>query len=134
MSDVTLKSKGVYDDSIRLNRRQKRKAKAGTFSLNYVKTDFIEQKRLAKREKLAKQEEQLRSTLTSKVQAMKESASILVEGLPAGYNHLMLQELVRGYKGLQDYKVSSDTHSATIQFTRHEDAKLALAGRHNPPS
>jgi hypothetical protein len=77
---------------------------------------------------LAKQEEYLKTALTSKVQALKESASLLVEGLPSGYNHLMLQELVRGYKGLQDYKVSSDSLSAIVHFTRHEDAKIALAG------
>lgn len=29
VSDVTLKQRGQYDDSIRLNRRQKRKLKAG---------------------------------------------------------------------------------------------------------
>lgn len=29
VSDVTLKQKGVYDDSIRLNRRKKRKQKEG---------------------------------------------------------------------------------------------------------
>lgn len=29
VSDVTLKQRGNYDDSIRLNRRQKRKQKAG---------------------------------------------------------------------------------------------------------
>jgi len=39
MSDATLKNKGAYDDSIRLNRRQKRKAKAGTFTF-YVLTLF----------------------------------------------------------------------------------------------
>ena len=127
MSDATLKNKGAYDDSIRLNRRQKRKAKAGTYPSLCVNS-FSEQKRLAKREKLAKQEEYLKTALTSKVQALKDSASLLVEGLPSGYNHLMLQELVRGYKGLQDYKVSSDSQSAIVHFTRHEDAKVALAG------
>ena len=77
---------------------------------------------------MAKQEEYLKTALTSKVQALKESASLLVEGLPSGYNHLMLQELVRGYKGLQDYKISSDSLSAIVNFTRHDDAKIALAG------
>lgn len=32
-SDLTLKNKGIYDDSIRLNRRQKRKSKDG---MNYM--------------------------------------------------------------------------------------------------
>jgi len=53
----------------------------------------------------------------------------LVEGLPTGYNQLMLQELVRGYKGLQDYKINTDNRSALVHFTRHEDAKIALAGK-----
>jgi hypothetical protein len=56
----------------------------------------------------------------------------MVEGLPAGYNQLMLQELVRGYKGLQDYKINSDNRSALVHFTRHEDAKIALAGKPFP--
>ncbi len=30
-SDITLKNKGAYDDSIRLNRRQKRRVKEGNF-------------------------------------------------------------------------------------------------------
>jgi hypothetical protein len=68
--------------------------------------------------------------MTSKVQALKESASILVEGLPSGYNQLMLQELVRGYNGLQDYKIKADSRSALVHFTRHEDAKIALAGKY----
>jgi hypothetical protein len=80
---------------------------------------------------LAKQEEYLKTALTSKVQALKDSTTLLVEGLPTGYNHLMLQELVRGYKGLQDYKISSDSQSAIVHFTRHEDAKIALAGNYS---
>jgi len=67
MSDVTLKNRGAYDDSIRLNRRQKRKAKAGNYPFNMFNYFSLEQKRLAKREKLAKQEEYLKSALTSKV-------------------------------------------------------------------
>ena len=48
-----MKQKGAYDDSIRLNRKQKRKAKAGNTSKYYVLTIFlIEKKRLEKREKL----------------------------------------------------------------------------------
>ena len=42
----------------------------------------------------------------------------------------MLQELVRGYKGLQDYKINNDNRSALVHFTRHEDAKIALAGKY----
>lgn len=67
MSDVTLKLRGAYDDSIRLNRRQKRKVKAGTHFPYVLQFFNIDQKRLAKREKLSKQEEYLKSTLTTKV-------------------------------------------------------------------
>jgi hypothetical protein len=39
---------------------------------------------------LQKQEDYLKSTLTSKVQALKEATAVMVEGLPQGYNQLML--------------------------------------------
>jgi hypothetical protein len=37
VSDITLKQKGAYDDSIRLNRKQKRTAKAGNTIKVYLK-------------------------------------------------------------------------------------------------
>jgi hypothetical protein len=41
----------------------------------------------------------------------------------------MLQELVRGYIGLNDYKMNADNQSAIVHFSRHEDAKIALASK-----
>jgi len=50
-----LKSKGTYDDSIRINRRSRRKLKIGKHP--YVLIFFIlEQKRMEKREMLAQKE------------------------------------------------------------------------------
>lgn len=86
VSDITLKQKGAYDDSIRLNRKQKRKAKAGN-TIKMYSNHFIERKRLEKREKLHVKEQQLKSQITSKVQALHESTSLLIEnGLPKSYN------------------------------------------------
>jgi hypothetical protein len=42
----------------------------------------------------------------------------------------MLQELVRPFNGLQEYKLL-DNERALVHFTKHEDAKVALAGNKN---
>lgn len=41
----------------------------------------------------------------------------------------MLAELVRAYPGLQDYHLNSSQRTATVKFSRNEDAQLALAGK-----
>ena len=89
----------------------------------------IDKKRLEKREKLLVQEQNLKTQITSKQHAFTESDSVFIEGLPENYNQLLLQELVRNYPGLQDYQLHSEKQSAVVQFTTHEDAKLALAGK-----
>ena len=127
VSDITLKQKGAYDDSIRLNRKQKRKAKAGNTPYYVLLTFLIEKKRLEKREKLQIKEQQFKSQISSKVQALHDSSSLVIEGLPKNYNQLMLQELVRPFHGLQDYKLL-DNERALVHFSKHEDAKVALAG------
>ena len=43
----------------------------------------------------------------------------------------MLQELVRPFTGLQDYTLNSENQSAFVTFSRHDDAKIALAGNEN---
>ena len=40
----------------------------------------------------------------------------------------MLQELVRPFNGLQEYKLL-DNERALVHFSKHEDAKVALAGK-----
>ena len=39
----------------------------------------------------------------------------------------MLQELVRPFNGLQEYKLV-ENERALVHFSKHEDAKVALAG------
>jgi hypothetical protein len=61
VSDSTLKQKGAFDDSIRLNRRQRRKAKEGNTSLlrHFLKLIYlvnIDQKRSERKEKLETRE------------------------------------------------------------------------------
>jgi len=41
----------------------------------------------------------------------------------------MLQELVRPFNGLQEYKLL-DNERALVHFSKHEDAKVALAGNY----
>ena len=79
-----MKQKGAYDDSIRLNRKQKRKAKAGNTSFHF--DVLIEKKRLEKREKLQVKEQQIKTQISSKVQALHDSSSLIIEGLPKNYN------------------------------------------------
>jgi hypothetical protein len=40
----------------------------------------------------------------------------------------MLQELVRPFNGLQEYKLL-DNERGLVHFSKHEDAKIALAGK-----
>eukprot|EP00347_Sterkiella_histriomuscorum_P013706 403363680 len=114
-SDVTLKNKGVFDDSIRLNRRQKRKQKD-------------ELKRKEKKEKLVIAEQQLKQQLNYKEMALKQSNAIAIDNLPGNYNQLLLQELLRNYPGVADYNLDVEKHVATVHFHTSNDAKVALAG------
>jgi|LauGreDrversion4_2_1035121.scaffolds.fasta_scaffold656487_1 hypothetical protein len=47
---------------------------------------FIEKKRLEKREKLHVKEQQIKTQISSKVQALHDSSSLVIEGLPKNYN------------------------------------------------
>ncbi len=47
---------------------------------------FIEKKRLEKREKLHAKEKQIKTQISSKVQALHDSSSLVIEGLPKNYN------------------------------------------------
>lgn len=47
---------------------------------------FIEKKRLEKREKLHVKEQQIKTQISSKVQALHDSSSLVFEGLPKNYN------------------------------------------------
>ncbi|CDW80925.1 UNKNOWN [Stylonychia lemnae] len=114
-SDTTLKNKGQYDDSIRLNRRQKRKAK-----------DDL--KRMDKREKLLLTEQSLKQQLNLKEQILKQSNSLLLENLPQNYNQLLLQELLKNYPGLQEYQLDAQKGRAVVNFHTSNDAKVALSG------
>lgn len=69
---------------------------------NYVLTNqcSIDKKRLEKREKLHVKEQLIKTQTSSKVQALHDSSSLVIEGLPKNYNQLMLQELVRPFSGL----------------------------------
>jgi hypothetical protein len=42
----------------------------------------------------------------------------------------MLQELVRPFNGLQEYKLL-DNERGLVYFSKHEDAKIALAGKNS---
>jgi hypothetical protein len=47
---------------------------------------LIEKKRLEKREKLQVKEQQIKTQISSKVQALHDSSSLVIEGLPKNYN------------------------------------------------
>jgi len=42
----------------------------------------------------------------------------------------MLQELVRPFNGLQEYKLL-DNERGLVHFSKHEEAKIALAGKNS---
>ena len=88
---------------------------------------LIDRKRLEKRERLHVKEQMFTSSMLTKQSALTEAQTIGIENLPSNYNQLMLHELVKGYPGLQDYKLGA-AGSAVVHFTSHQDAMLALAG------
>jgi hypothetical protein len=62
---------------------------------------------------------------------LRNADTIIIENLPSNYNHLMLQELLRNYPGIDEHKLNSSKQSAVVRFDSPDDAKLALSGKIN---
>jgi len=56
--------------------------------------------------------------------------TLLLEGLPSNYNHLMTQELMKGFSGVTNIRMVPEKQSAVINFDTNEQAKVALSALH----
>jgi hypothetical protein len=66
--------------------------------------------------------------MSQKEKLMKQPELIAIDNLPADYNHLMLQELLKHYPGVTEMQMVPEKQQALVRFETADEARLALAG------
>ena len=67
--------------------------------------------------------------MSARDEMLKHANAIHIENLPPNYNHLMMNELLTSFPGVEVAQHNAEKLSAYVRFRTADEAKLALSGK-----